>query len=690
MNTFCDSFSDGRGAMMVKGINTMGCCKIKSQAVLSVTFDQFPYTRHYKPTQVLTYLGRVDAIVTGAAHSLDGFNAKAVTTDGTINIDEVINFIKTESGKQANVWASHIANVQSWDWVDSQTALLINAIRFAVLLHLQEESDSTDMEGHFPVYDDGHLTIDRDAVAFTAHYPRSAGVTRSWPGGDVDQHYPEVRNLKEYVPPADGDHIDCSGLNAVETLVIYAMLGTWVRTSRHRLDFDMPMLTDDISYRGTTDIRPQVLAWLTPQVGTPATPPAVPTSKVVWGAVHKYVAVNRLYSAYSAALGMVAKAAMTMLPETAEGQAWLKVGMTLHVPAFKASRGTYRFLTHGEAVSVSERSLREYERFSKGPEYLLAAAALLCQAYAVGHARRSMRYIAEDRPYDLLATEAVVLAPETTYAALASEGCGVAVPLDYLANLGMTYAEQYLPECDIRVQIASTVGSTAGYNIDATTNELVVHRLPEAGVPYMLLPLGVFGPDGPYQGMFKVSVPISRKTRRGAMMTPEEAWRLAWLARKCGYDVSVADAPFQGVSRYFASNENQWTHKPVPAYGYSETTMHVTDMVERANNFIFLPRYFTKQFNGEIAVVEKFYNVGIVNMGESREWRITYLPAPTKSISPGIELDVPTTMQYLRGYIVRKPQDFQFVGSVQAGLMGQATAEEIAQHAPAEREASET
>lgn len=650
--------------------HSAGVYDVKARAHLHVKYDGYPYRRIFHPRQGMTFLGKAEARLSGMRSSLDGFNAKVVTTEGTINIDAIVSLVRSESGLQSNVWSAHIANVQTWDWTDCQTTLLLNGMRYVVLKYIEENSATGDLTGDLGEYDDGHVVIDRNAIAFDEKYPKAEGVKLGWPGANDGSNYPEYGYTNEYLIPVESDVINLRGLSSRDALFMLAMAAAWKRKSRYRVDYDTPKLTDSLCYRHNTDLTSLINDWLEPEPGNAAKVPTPPTAAQAWNAIHKYVAVNRLYQTYSTAMTVLSQAMQQVLPDTAEGCAWLMQTANLDVPKFKASRGWYEFLVHDEAALVGERALREWRYVGRDIGKVFLYSAVLAQAYGSGFAKRSMRYAHEDNPVDLLNSEGTLALVETSFAGYVSEALGVEVPLNNFPQVGVTFAEGMDIGVDIDIPVKEVLDGE-GYRLVKDNKYINTKRLPEPGWPILLTPLHIGGENSPYSCNMTLSFPKSKKTRRGCATDISTAWSFAWLARMCGYDTELRRMEFEGPQRFFASNQTQWTHCLTPTEEERGMEVVITGMRQRENHFIHLPPFHTLRYNGEVNAKLDLYNYTFVSpLGEDS---LVVESVATGNVGvEGISVSLSAATEYLKGYVKRVPAGFRFVSDVQAGVIGTA------------------
>ena len=63
-------------------------------------------------------------------------------------------------------------------------------------------------------------------------------------------------------------------------------------------------------------------------------------------------------------------------------------------------------------------------------------------------------------------------------------------------------------------------------------NHILSTGIPFVGSPYLVYPLAVFDEANPYSGNFVLPEPL-RRTRKGAIYSFVDAWKMGWAAENC-------------------------------------------------------------------------------------------------------------------------------------------------------------
>jgi hypothetical protein len=155
------------------------------------------------------------------------------------------------------------------------------------------------------------------------------------------------------------------------------------------------------------------------------------------------------------------------------------------------------------------------------------------------------------------------------------------------------------------------------------------------------------------------------------MLDPYEAWRLAFVARVCGFDVSIRrSTETVGSKRFFSANETSWTHC-LQLAGYEENEkVRIMDITPREHVFIEFPPIHTKRYQQPVAFRMEPIDTFVRATRTARGQRISEF-GTYAGVAAGADLRiaVPEGILKLRGYVQRTPSGFQFVDSVKAGVI---------------------
>jgi hypothetical protein len=671
MDTFMRTIYPELAAPGLEPTNYNGNFLVSTRMIANLTYNNYPYSRHFTVDQGMTWLGLTKAHMSGAVSNLDGLSKDLLTPEGTINMQTMAAQIKTQCGLQTAVYSSHMANAERWAYMDNHVALLVNMLRWIWLRQLAEVNEGRGLSGEWIDYDDGHVHVSRAALAARID-ANDQVVNIEWPGGVDPEAYPMIAHQEAFVPDTDEDAIDLRGTTDQEATFILAMLGPWRRTTRYMLDFATPALTKSVRYRRSGKVL-SAEQWLAADDETATRVPRTPDLKQAWGALTRYITVNRLYDHWAVAVQLVCQSACQMMPDTVEGQAWLALERDVVIPRFASLRGRYPIFNEGEAALLNHRALREWSYLGSRLERLLLYSACLAQAYQTGAAVRGVRRYNEEHPVDIEATAGWTVSVDTHYACYVSEATRSPAPLNIMSDAYVVIDTLNNGRFCSPVAVHVDVPASSGYDIKTVdgVHQVLVHAAPQPGVPNLLLPLQPYHAPTPYGLSVTIDIPMSKKGRTGCALSPYEAWNLAWVARVCGYDVSVRrDTHTVGPRRFFAANETSWTHcLQLEEYEEGET-IRIVGVEPREHVFIPFPPVHTKRFDGivkfEMQPLDTVVRAGVGQRGH----RIAEYGTLTGMMTcSDMRINVPEGITKLRASVLRTQQDFQFVGSAQAGVI---------------------
>nr|UMQ74232.1 capsid protein [Helianthus annus leaf-associated totivirus 11] len=623
--------------------------------------------------QTMTYLGRVEASLGGGPSDLDGINKNMMTPEGLINFAMLGAEIKSHSGLPAATVSAQLAQYESMPWADNQVTLLVNMLRYALLASMSEANGERGLSGHLPKYDDGHVVVSRDDY-FPTNYPDGGPIRL--PMSTLEHLTPAYEHERAYAPVISDPILELRGLSVKEAQFVLLMCSTWERQSRYRLDFSLPMLSRAIYYRANHEVN-NINIWMDdlPSADRRDIDRTPLSAKEAFRTLVKYVSMNRLFNQFSTALHLVVSIMTQMVPATAEGQAWLGLDMKVQLPMFRACRARFPFLLSGDPAFVSHRALSEWGYIGGQMEKINMMAVTYTQAFQTGMAVRALRRNHDLDLNDIYSTELDLMNPNTMLPGAASEATRRPVPLSGMQDVYAYYdidveAEDatrtvtVVPksDADIKAFAAKKIGAT--YVVDVAT-------LPFAGVPTMLLPLNPFPEMTPFALHGAIDAKDMVRTRFGWETNVYTAWHWAWAARLCGYDVKIQSTYMrQGSDTFYAPNESSWTWPLLARPGMAGDKVRITDLVERRNNFVYLPPIHAPVFQGKLEFRFQIISHSVSEPNRQNPSIICDYYGVNHRISTiDTHITVAAEVRRVRGYIQRATADFQFVDTIQAGLI---------------------
>ncbi|UNY77799.1 capsid protein [Pichia membranifaciens virus L-A] len=656
-----------------------GNFKIHHRIRADFNYSGLRFTRNFGAAQEYTYVGTLNPVIVGGSSSLAGIDRKLLTTDGSVNVENVISTLRTNNGVTAQNAYAHGVNITNWKWEDNHVTLLINMLRAHQLKKLEE--CSTMGKGGLREYNDGHVRI-----AAWGDTEASSKFVFEWPcKQDVDE-MPDWAQYAEAFPNIDIPYIDLRGNTAAEAEFILMMTCGWKSSSNYISDFDLPRLTDRLAYRSFYPLtRPD--QWVSGELSDEDFP--TPPSKVIWSAFRKYVVQNKLYNQAFTAMYLFAQFSVRPVGNSAEGMLWTRAEPTLVLPKFKSVRGRYPFLLDGEGALIQAGALDDWNQAIRSDDSLNTASVILSTLLNVGLYSRLFRGVVDGSGVDDNYDFSLFLKPETFVASSLAYASGIEAPLK-----GMDGAFLYYPqftERDCINYIYATVFQSAGYDYEVGLG-LKVLGVPLASSPYCVYPLAIFDSANPFSGAFTIPV-ADEYLRTGAIYKVRDAWNYAWAARIAGYDLKTKFTGDEtGLDKFYAHNADSWCHIPYAVLDPEVRDVIVRQVAPRRHHFVDLPnntrKAFAQEISVQITITDSYFegNGGVVVRDMAGSNRVT-LPTSTglQVISSGEALrywgavrrnnEGLTMSDTIRPAVV--PDLAQSIGNIDLSNVGEVQSEEL-------------
>lgn len=668
MDSFVKSYFDEINTPEIGLKHRSGVFSVYAKSSAQVRVDGFPHARQFTIDSKHTWLGNVDAIVAGGISDFGGCDVDMLQIDGTINIAKAIEAEKYATGLAAPQFGQRKYTMQHWDWKDNQVALIMNMMRYVFLADLAANNEGeAQLHSCLPIYDDGHVALDRDPLVPGDH----AASFPKWVGSVDGQVYPDWEHLSEVLPTSEVDVIDLTGLTEREALFVLAMTGPWQRSSRYLFDYGSPALTNALLYRYYGPLA-DVAKW---QVdGGPGEAPRHIDLQTAMRATRQYICRNKLFNQYSVALALLVSLGCQMVPDTAEANIWLKMSKTIRIPRFCATRARLPHLTAGLPGLLSSRGIREWAMFGLSLPQIAIPAIVMAEAVQTGVSSRVLRAHNDSEQTDLDMTLPQILAPNTSFPALASESTRRPVPLYGDPDVYVIYRDLYIDREHMTSAVEVDCREGRGYDT-FTEGQKTMLRCPiltQPGVPVLLLPLDPFDKETPFSLKIDLDFRPDEKGRKALITDVWRAWKFAWVARIMGYDAGgVDESHFLCHKRFFAANQTRWTNCLVKNLGDVDTPVVVRSLNPRQDaNRMMLPPVHTRFSNAKV-----HFELNIWEKGTMSQWGTDETPISQSTVHQGV---VDTTMirlvgvsrlEKIRGFVVRQAQDFRFVEDVIADII---------------------
>ncbi|XP_074280012.1 uncharacterized protein LOC141605219 [Silene latifolia] len=442
MDSFTRNFSNNHRTLKVPFVldaNQRVWCYAEHH--LNVKVDDTLCSVPKKIRQPMTPLGLMSLQLEGMDSVYGGVNKTYLTPEGQISIPAVSDTLKWSSGKSPAEVSYHIGAIQSCRWEDNHVSLLFNMLRYVFLQRFREARGNLD--GQMGIFTEEALAIDMDQW-WPAGYPATAAFT-SWPtqptvtgqGQEAGHNGVRVQRLLDAFPSDNVAALDLHNLSQKEEMFVLIMLNAWRRTSRYRLDAELPLLTEHVIYRGH-DVTECYNSWA---LGTAVTPFLPLDSAAAWHAMSRYVSQNRLFDHFSAALYLVTALTYQYVPDVAEATAWLPLQWLAVLPEFFSIRGRFTFFTTGEGAFINQRPFDEWKYIGGHVEKINLMALTFAQAFSMGIAIRGMRQCFELEPDDVHQTDMDFWNAEKFASAAVAEFTRIDVPLSGMGGVYITCGE---------------------------------------------------------------------------------------------------------------------------------------------------------------------------------------------------------------------------------------------------------
>jgi len=408
--------------------------------------------------QPMTMAGKMNAELQRMGSSYDGINKALITVDGQIN-QEVLNAnLRNSGGKSAAEVSTYISAANAQEWGDNHLSLVYNMMRYVVLKSAAESGGSLNCS--LGTLTDGALTVNMDQY-WGNGYPAVAPFTR-WPtqpivpvGGD-DYDFTAITTAREPYSIQQSAAIDVRGLTTTEATFVMIMMCPWRRSSRAKLDHNLPRLTNSVEVRGH-DIEMMYRDWA---LGTRDVP--MLSAQAAWKALKGYVAVNNLYEDFSSALYLVAASMYQFVPETIEAVPWLDMNWQIVLPVFESVRGRAVFFNTGTPAHLNQRPIDEWAYVANKLEKVNLIGLTFGQAIYTGLATRSVRRSIEMDPEDVFTSEHLFVKVEVKVSAAASEFTRISLPLVGKVGPYLTCDRTFDEPDDDRWVVTTTPSTTDG------------------------------------------------------------------------------------------------------------------------------------------------------------------------------------------------------------------------------------
>jgi hypothetical protein len=304
--------------------------------------------------------------------------------------------------------------------------------------------------------------------------------------------------------------------------------------------------------------------------------------------IDKYVMRNRLYGAFEAAMAIYHQIALTPVPDTAEGLAWLRRGKSVHLPGFDSMRGVYPVLLMEDAYGISASVTHTWKWWRSAGLTTAVTAAPYNALSLWGRYLVEAGFYHRDADVYRLGSFEFASAPATAYYAYASLLTGGDVYCAVPPRYGLTYAPW---DEDHDYQIPVTVKDLAmtGYNITTVAGSSMLrlqHVPPPCSATFVLGRMPTGGAFSALSSAFDIT--IQRADDAWVVPSVDKAWCFGMATRWLGYNTVMR---YGGVERLanWASNASSVAVRPFHVAGPDIKTVEIISVFERQRVWSIMP-----------------------------------------------------------------------------------------------------
>ncbi|KAG2734505.1 hypothetical protein G9P44_002511 [Scheffersomyces stipitis] len=562
--------------MLYTGINCYsptqehGNTKVFLEILLRAICSNSIQSKTFEAVQSFTWLGPVKSKFATSESSYDGLSKLFLTIDSGLCLDNIKQQAKILTGLQTSTIDDHFDEFSSTNWYDNHVSLLINILRLYLLLDLAEKKGL--QTGRFPPLNNKTYEVDVNNILRFPDTP----IKFSWPGGCKKKGYPKFEYADDFFPTSSSPYVDLRALDIDEARIVLFMTGEWKAQTNFKVDFDSSMLCNEIFYRYRKPINELDLFY------SNSDDFRMPKSHVVLSALRKYVVSNCLYYQFHVASDLISQLMLTIFPENVEGMTWLQHTAEINLPLFGSIRGRYPFLCQGENAISRPDHIKEWALFVANPYLLFSRSLVLATCFNIGLAVRDFKV--RNGLASKEAIESFFLEPDSFYASAISLATGSEFPKNEMTNACLFYPSLVKICGSYSVPISLLRNQS-----EIIENDCVFHDVPFVGSPYTSYPIAVFDDASPYSGKFSIPTPI-RVLNNGAIYSPLDTWKLAWLCQVAGYELQASCMKSEDEI-YNHTGRSKWFPLSQSCLGIDAEGILVTGFERIDEDFIYLPNF---------------------------------------------------------------------------------------------------
>lgn len=540
-----------------------GAFRIKREVRVEVTDGVNTGSRKYFASEKYTALGEVHVDMTHALHDPRGFNTHIIDESGDVHPDLFLAKQKNAGGIPRTTLTDMSADIEAYLRPDSQLSLLVGMLSTLYVLTFKESKAKKRLEK----YDDGHIS------AALADVIAPAPINQDWRCENLPGMFTWDQTMIESA--AEADVLWVNRLTDDEVAVVCSHLGGRRRTTQLAFDLNIPKLTDQVKLSGC-------------RMAPGGNAPNGTTARLVQSALNKYVETNRLYGTFEAALAIYHQIALTPVPDTAEGLAWLKRARFVTLPRFSAWRGTYRIILGEKPYGISSAVTTSWKWWREAGLATAVPASQYNAASLWGRYFVEAKYYHSDADITRLGSLDFAENPGAAYYAYAALVTGGEAYCAIPPGLGMTYGDWSEGDA-LRLSVSVTEAAASGYDLEEDDDGtwLVIKNIPP---PCSLI--HVLG-KMPAEGIFsclasRFEVKFDRIGDGWVFPDLKNAWGFGMATRWLGYDCEMS---FEGRTKTanWASNESSIAVRPFHIDGPDRQSVKLNSVTPRGRVFDLIP-----------------------------------------------------------------------------------------------------
>lgn len=495
-------------------------------------------------TNVLSSFGVLKGELVDDPPNLDGYNSRLLNDYGFIDAKAVSEALKAKGiyrPVDTAFLAPMIANYKN----ENHTSVLVNLLRFSIILKAKNEKKNFLTKNDELFYDDGHLAVSyRDYLKseftedFDFRFTGEMAVVRF----NEDTNF----NCDTYCPYVEN-------LSAREFSILCTILRKCECNYPLRIAFSHPQLVREVM--------------LPPGSRLPMYAPNIDnfTAYELDQILMKYVFANRLQANFDLAYLIVVTALFAPLPRAIEANGWLSPVNKISLPKVGSIRGTLSDITEGAPYLTNPQKCLTWENYCKSPNRLYIHGISACESFYAGlfELLTASREGIENTLNTIGITSHTLATPYKVFCEATGFRFGKEFDLIWQTTAGIDCYSHLLTPNPESLDIIATVidDKLEGYDVYTTKlgGETQVHVITKEVKPaiFPVLSMGV-NDDRFYNNALEYTAKLYYDESTDSLGTTEsdDINKAMSIFRIGGYDVTMIDLTTNLQFRNWASNAN--------------------------------------------------------------------------------------------------------------------------------------